>query len=131
MPNIKFLDNVVHHGILLKKGMIVDGSEQGLGAVVQNLIDRKLVEPTDEAATHTATLVDGGQQAMPRSSSVGGQAPNAADDAARKAAAQAAQVPATPQMQNQVIDQANVEAQPRVVHQPTPEEVARTAAQVN
>lgn len=111
MPNLEFVSNVVHQGIFLKKGMIVDDQQSGLADVAQNLIERGLARGTEASATHTAALVSGGGEALPLSATAGGQVPNAVGDEARKAAAEAAQVPADQQTVNAVEDQANKEAE--------------------
>lgn len=115
MSNIEILDNVVHRGILLKKGMIVATATQELDKVAQNLIDRNLAKSTESAVTHTAAIVNGTQEAMPVSSTAGGQKPAVVEDDARKAAAKAAQTPADPSQAQAVQDKAASESQPRVV----------------
>jgi hypothetical protein len=119
MPNLEFLSTVVHHGIVLKQGMIVDDAQQDLALVAQNLIDRGLAQATDKPATHTAAVVNGAQEPLAKDSTVGGQTPNADADAAAKAAAKARQVAADAATANQVNDTATAESTP-VVHAAAP-----------
>lgn len=130
MANIELLGNVLHRGIQLNKGIVVSDSQQGLTEVVQNLIDRGLAKVTEAAATHTAAVVDAVGRALPIAAAAEGQAPRADEDAARKAQAKGGQVAADRNTQSAVNDQANKEAQVKTV-QPTPADVAATAAQVS
>lgn len=111
MANLEFLNNVVHNGIVLKKGMIVSDVHQGLAEVGSNLIDRGLAKETAAAATHTAAIVNGAQEPLEVNNTSGGQAPNADSDAALKAQAKARQQEADTRTQNQVNEQAGKESQ--------------------
>lgn len=119
MANIELLENVVHQGIVLKQGMIVsDGAQhpsdaaQNLTGVVNNLVDRGLAKVTNSDITHTTSLVNGGQEPLPVSATNGGKAPNAANDAQRKATAKAKQEEADKTVANTVAEQSQEESQP-------------------
>ena len=147
MANLEILSNVVHQGIVLKKGMVVsDGAEhpvdaaQNLTGVVTNLIDRGLAKEVGTAPTHTKSLVNGAQEPLlVNAAAADGGAPNAESDAAIKAQAKARQQAADPTTANAVIDQASAESQPVVTaapptaeqkRGPTNEEIAAAAAAV-
>ena len=145
MANLEFLTNVVHQGIILKTGMIVSDVENGLAEVGHSLIARGLAKETTAPRTHSTLLVNGVQEPMAVTApSSEGQTPNTVTDEARKAAATDSQVPADAATVNQVNDTATAEAKvvtPQqapnllqrakdLIHQPTAEEIAATAAQV-
>lgn len=145
MPNLEFLSNVVHQGIILKAGVIVSDAENELSTVASDLIARGLARETTAARTHSTLLVNTAQEPIAVGvDQTGGQAPNVVADEARKAAATAAQVAADATTVNQVNDTATAEAavvtpvaQPGIleraknlIHTPSAEEIAATAAQV-
>lgn len=111
MANLEIVSNVLHKGIILKTGMIISDAGQGLEEVGQDLIDRGLAKPTDQPPTHTTTVVNGSQEALPIGTTTG-QAPNVEGDEARKAQATAAQQQVTPQVAQAVQDQSAVESAP-------------------
>jgi hypothetical protein len=128
MPNLEMLDHVVHMGINIKKGMVVDSSQNGLDStapgltesIAQNLISRGLAKETSTTPTHTLTLVNGAQEPLPVTAPAGsGQKPNLAADEARKAQLKERQQAATSEQKQVVQDQANELAKP-VVHAAAP-----------
>lgn len=126
MANIKVLSNFLHQGIVFKQGMVVsdnatspDTAAQNLTGVIPNLIERGLVEATTDPETHSAFLVNGAQEPLPKDASTAdGQAPNADQDAAAKARLRDQQVAADTQTQQAVNQQADIEAKPKIVAAP-------------
>lgn len=119
------------------KDMVISDAQQGLEVVGQNLVDRKLAVVTNDPPTHTMALVNGAQQPLSVTTPEGiGQKPNVEDDQTRKATARAMQVEADAHTVNKVNDIAGEEGQIRNAPtapnsvQPSGEEIARTAAQV-
>lgn len=111
MANLEILGNVIHQGIVLKKGMIVSDEHHKLSEVGRDLIDRGLAKESTLEATHTTALVNGAQEPLVIGSKTGGNAPNAEGDAALKAQHKARQQAADSSVQNQVNDQAAKEAE--------------------
>lgn len=136
MANLQFLRNVTHGGRLLlgpvvkdnieqAPGMIVDlGSDlTGLSGVAQDLCDRKLARYTNDAATHTTTMVgpDG----------VTALAIDAAPGAGRAPAIKSTAVPQPDGFPQKAAPQAQAPqapAQQQQAKQPTAAEVAAAAA---
>lgn len=139
MSNLEILDNVMHRGIVLKKGIVVTDEHQGLKSVAQDLIARGLAKESDKSATHTIALVTGSQEAIPVGSTEGGQTPNAQNDDTQKANAKARQEAASGRTQAEIEGQADKEAEivtakpatadnkPQTTD-PTNEEIAAAAA---
>lgn len=89
MANLRFLGNVTHGGIRILGKQIKDNKEvfggsivdletdtRGLKAVAQGLVDRGFAEFTNDAPTHTLTVVNAAQEAH-AVGEAGGSAPQA------------------------------------------------------
>jgi hypothetical protein len=140
MANLQFLSNVTNHGVIFRgpivkdnvvvaPGMVVDPSTDtsnpNLSSIALNLKDRGLVRETSDPATHSATVVGLDQYAIAVNAPSGsGQTP-AAQLANQQEAAQKAALP-NGFPQHPVQQPAQVQTR-----QPSPEEVAATAAAQN
>lgn len=112
MANLEILSNVLHQGIILKKGMIVSDVQRDLSSVAQDLISRDLARETTAEPTHSLALTNGAQEAISVTASPSvAVAANVDSDAEAKAAAKAAQVVPSDQTVNDVNDTAGAEAQ--------------------
>ncbi len=64
MPNLQFLANVTHQGVVIPAGAVVSDSERELSSVARDLIDRELAIETTKPTTHTAALAGSDQIAI-------------------------------------------------------------------
>jgi hypothetical protein len=143
MANLQFIKNVNHNGMIFKgqqiennqivaEGMIVDPSTElrkpgvlGLADLAQDLIDRGLARATDAPATHSATLVNGAQEAITVDAPAGSGVAPSADVIRQREALQKSAQPAAPAAAPAVPAQsAPAPAQPQ---QPSAEEIAAIA----
>ena len=148
MSNLKFLQNIMHNGIIFKGSqaaqkndvglvtkpaqppMVVDleTDVRGLKAVAQSLIERGAAETTTDPATHSANFVNAAQEALPLGTK--GSAPTAdavkQNQEALKARLQGSQ-PVTQAQMAQPQPAASQEAPVQPQAQPAAESTAPTA----
>lgn len=141
MANLQIDSTVLHNGTLIPgrkiennqvvfPGAVIDleADTRGLKAVAQDLIDRGIAHETSEPATHTLTLVNAAQEAMPINAPAGSASAPIADSLKRNLAFQK-DLAAQKQAQVQPAQsQAPAQPQQPAPKQPTPEEVAAAAA---